>query len=656
MEIYSYLFDIVVIFGAALAVMAVCRHLRIPPVVSLLLTGCLAGPYGAKLVRNPAHVEVFAELGIVFLLFEIGLELSFGRLRSLGRFFLIGGGFQAAGTVLAAMLVVWLAGCGVRVALFWGLVLCLSSTAIVLRLYSDRSEVDAPHGAIATGILLFQDILLVPCLLIVPLLGNATAAVSIPQLLLRFAGGLVVLTAAFAVGRWLVPRALHYIAATRIHELFVIGALFLCLGTALATQALGFSLALGAFLAGVLIAESDYHFQVVAETIPFREVFNSLFFISIGMLLRPSVVMGHAGQVALAVAAIMLLKGLVLFATVRLLSFPPRVAVMVALGLCQIGEFSFVLLQAGKASGVADEWLYQLAIASAIITMALTPVLIRYAPAIAAWLYRSGGAEPADVSAGPNQHVIVVGFGLAGYHLARVLKEASIPYVVVEMNGATVKKAKLEGEPIFFGDASRESILAHCGVCAARVIVFVISDPLLLRRGVRLARQMNPDVFIIVRTRRQTEIAELRACGADEVVSEEFETSIEIFTNVLTRLRIPGNIIRTQTRLLRVDDYTMLRSSAPAGRMLESVTRALNIGTTDTFLLSATSIAVGQTIQEMDLRRRTGVSIIALVRNDVPQTNPVPETRITAGDVLVLFGSHAQVDAAFAFLGQEKTG
>jgi CPA2 family monovalent cation:H+ antiporter-2 len=240
--------------------------------------------------------------------------------------------------------------------------------------------------------------------------------------------------------------------------------------------------------------------------------------------------------------------------------------------------------------------------------------------------------------------------------LARVLKEASIPYVVVEMNGATVKKAKLAGEPIFYGDASRESILDHCGIRAARVIVFVISDPLLLRRGVRLARQLNPGIFIIVRTRRQAEIAELRSCGADEVVSEEFETSIEIFTNVLTRLRIPGNLIRTQTNLLRHDDYTMLRSPAPAGRVLEDLARALSIGTTDTFLLGARSMAVGQTIQELDLRRRTGVSIIALVRHDVPQTNPIPETRFAAGDVLVLFGSHAQVDAAFAFLEQEKTG
>ncbi|MBN1129687.1 MAG: cation:proton antiporter [Chitinispirillaceae bacterium] len=650
MELNFFLRDIVVIFGAALLVSTACRLLKIPAIVGLLLTGCLVGPFGAGLIHQPMHVETIAELGVVFLLFEIGLELSIKRLKRIGRIFFGGGLMQAAGTIIIAMGTEMLFGLPLLQALFFGMVLSLSSTAIVLRLYNDNREMETPHGGIALGILLFQDLLIVPFLLIVPLLGGSHESITL-QFFLRFLAACAIISLTFTVSRYVVPRVLHFLANTRARELLVIGSLFLCLGTALVTQRLGFSLALGAFLAGVLISESDYRHQVLAETMPFRDVFTSMFFISIGMLLRLDFVLANPAVILLAVVLIFTLKGTALFATVRFLSFPAQVAVTVAMGLSQIGEFAFVLLQQGKVYGVVDAWAYQLGISSSIVTMLLTPLFIWAAPHLAR---RTGNAvaEPLlETGRGiPSGHVIIVGFGLAGRHLARVLNVSGVPYVILELNGSTVKEAKKQGEPILYGDASRPAILQQCAIGTARFVVFVISDTGAMQRGARLARQMNPSVFIIARARMQADIEELRRNGADEVVSAEFETSIEIFTNLLTRLGVPGNIIRSQTRLLRHDDYTMLRSVSTGTGLSKELHRVLSMGTTETFLVTSSMYAAGKSIMVIDLRKRTGATIIALVRSDKPFTNPGPETVVADGDVLVLVGSHVQIDAAFAYL------
>jgi CPA2 family monovalent cation:H+ antiporter-2 len=339
---------------------------------------------------------------------------------------------------------------------------------------------------------------------------------------------------------------------------------------------------------------------------------------------------------------------------VRALLFPHRIAVIVALGLCQIGEFSFVLIQIGKMYHVIDAATYQIIIAASILTMALTPLFINLAPRVGRKVDFREDREGKSVSGQLRDHVIIVGYGLAGRHLARVLKAAGLSYIILELNGTTVRRAKLLGEPILFGDASRLSILDRCGIHSAHTIVFVISDPLAVRQGVKLARHTNPKIFIIARARMMTEIEELRTAGADDVVSEEFETSIEIFTSVLTRLRVPGNIIRSQTALLRTNNYSIMRSPAPLAYLSENITRALSLGTIDNFLVTNGMKVAGMTIAELDLRRATGAMILALVRDDIPQTNPMPETRIAANDILVLVGSHSQMESAFHYLEQNS--
>ena len=555
----SYLTDIVVLFGTAVAVLAASSWLRVPPVVGFLLTGMVVGPYGLGWISDPHRVEEFAVFGVVFLLFVIGLELSPERLRSLGRVIGVGGVIQALGTLVLTVAISLGLGFSWPQAVFFGFVLALSSTAIVLKLYADRLEMETPHGQVSLGILLFQDLLIVPFLLVVPLLGGGLDTEP-GSLFVRFGLGLLAVGAAFVVGRFVLPRFLHLLVRTRIRELFVIGALFACLGMAWVTETLGFSLVLGAFLAGILIGESEYHVQVAAETTPFRDVFNSMFFISIGMLLRLDFAWANLGLVLALGVGIIVLKTVVALVAVAALRYPLRTCFLAAVGLAQIGEFSFVLVQTGDAAGLLDERLYQLAIASAVLTMGLTPLLVALGPRMAAALHRirvlTGlfpAPEPELDDPKIEGHTVVVGYGLGGRHLARVLRSARWPYLVVELNGNVVRPARAAGEPILYGDVTRREVLETCRVSKAQVVVFAISDARAARHGVRLVRQMNPDAYILARVRLHSEIEELRDCGADEVISLEFESSIEIVTRVLDRLHVPRNLILISMDTVRAD-------------------------------------------------------------------------------------------------------
>jgi CPA2 family monovalent cation:H+ antiporter-2 len=651
-----FLTDVVVLFASAVAVIVLSHRLRIPPVIGFLLTGILVGPYGLGLVESSENVEVFAELGVVFLLFVIGLELSVDRLRRLSRVLLVGGPLQAGLTIAVVMLIVLLAGQSTAQALYFGFVVALSSTAIVLKIYTDRRELEAPHGKLVMGILLFQDFLIVPLLLIVPVLAG-TAGGSASAVALRFATGLAVLAVVFLVGRFVLGHLLHMVVRTRIRELLVIGSLFACLGAALITEQLGFSLALGAFLAGILIAESDYRFQVMAETSPFRDVFNSIFFISVGMLLDVVFVGQHLLTVLGLGLGITIVKLGVVIAVVRLMRYPPRPALLTGLALAQIGEFSFVLIRAGYANELLGMEAYQLAIATSVLTMGAAPLLIALGPRIRPrWGSESLAAqarEAAADAASRGGHVVLVGYGLNGRHLARVLRDANIPFCVIELNADIVREGLARGDSVVFGDATRQTILHEAGITRAGVAVFAVSDPTALRASVNLSRRMNPDLHIIARTRQLAEIEELQECGANEVIAEEFETSIEIVTTVLTRLHVPRNIIRTQAKLLRDDGYQALRTQTMTPEATDRLMEVLAAGTTDVFRLPGGHPLVGHSIRDSELRHKTGASIIAVVRGETSHANPPPEMVLEGGDTLVLVGNHAQIDEAFQLLGDD---
>lgn len=652
MTIHDFLLQSVTVLTAAVAVILVSAKLKIPSVVGFLLTGILIGPSGLQLVGDPEQVELFAEIGVVFLLFSIGLEFSLERLRQIRRFFFLGGSLQGALTLAGIVLLALLFGFELRGGIFFGFLVVLSSTAVVLKLYADRRELDAPQGKVLIGILLFQDFLIVPMIVLTPVLAGAVEAGPL-AIAGRFLGSLLVVGLVFVVARYGMPRLLDQLVRTGIREVLVLAALAVCLGMALLTEALDFSLALGAFIAGIIISESEYSHQVVAEVVPFRDVFNSLFFISVGMLLDLPFALAHLLPVLALAGAILAVKAGAAAGAVALLGFPSRIVTLVALGLAQVGEFSFVLLAVGQRNGLVDRGLFQTFIAASILTLLATPVLVGLAPRLAAGLARGKGPaeEPAKEL---RNHVVVVGFGVNGRNLARVLKSAQVRYRVIELDAALFRQGMRDGEPILYGDSTRREILEHAGVPTAGTVVFGISDLEAVRRAIPLARELNPGVYILVRTRLVDEIEDLLRRGADEVVAQELETSIEIFTRVLERYHVPRNVVRAETRLLRAEGYRMMRSPAETGRLSAALVDALAAGTTDVFRLDAGSPAAGKSLLEIDLRRETGVSLLAVARNGVSYPNPKADFRLEAGDDLVLMGSHQEIEQAFDLLGGDQ--
>lgn len=655
MELEHLLRESVVLLGSAVAVLLVASRLRLPPVVALLLTGLLIGPSGLGWIASTEEVEVFAEIGVVLLLFVIGLELSLARLKELRRPFLLGGSVQAAATAALAAGAALALGQGAGRAVFLGFVVALSSTAIVLKLYGDRQETDTPHGRVVLGILLFQDFLIVPMIVLTPVLGGEAGA-GPAELAVRFGGSLLAIGAVVIVSRKVAPALFDRIARTRIRETFVLGSLGICLGLAWVTHALGFSLALGAFIAGLLVSETEYSHQAIADVAPFRDLFASIFFVSVGMLVDLRFAAAHLPAILGLAAGVLVLKALVAGGAVAALGLPARTRILVGLGLAQVGEFSFLLMEVGRLHGLLAGETYQVLLGAVVLTMLATPLLVVAAPRAAeAWLRLRGAAAAAGLedrtAPGIQDHVIVVGFGAGGRLLARVLREAHIAYVVVEMNSETVKRSRREGEPIFYGDASRPEVLLHAGIARARVVVFAISDAAALRRAVRAARGLAPGAEIVVRTRRIDEIEELRALGAQEIVAEEFETAIEIFTAVLERYHVPRNVVRAQIRLLRGEGYRMLRAPGRGAAVSAAVLDALEAGTTDIFRIEPGSPVAGRSLRDLDLRHETGATVLAVVRGETPHPNPAPDTVLETGDDLVLVGSHAQIDRAFDLLG-----
>ncbi len=653
--------ELVIVLAASLVVIFLSQKLRLPAVVGFLLTGVLIGPGGLSLVKNSGTIDVLAEIGVVMLLFTIGLEFEPTLLKRIRRNFLIGGGLQVALTTAAGVAVLSLLGIPLAESVFYGLLVSLSSTAVVLKILADRGETDSPQGRIALGILIFQDLAVVPMIALVPVLANVRS-VSLGKIGLRFGLSAAAVGAAFVAARFLLPRLLRLVVRTRIREAFAIASLFICLGMALLTSALGLSLALGAFLAGVVLAESEFAPQVVSDILPFKNVFNSLFFISVGLLLDTGAVWKFKFTVLALVVSILFLKSAIVVLTAGLLGYGSRVALTVGPALAQVGEFSFVLAGVGRANGFLAGDIYQAFIASSILTILATPLLIQAAPALAgrserrlSWKKRivepegKRGREFAD-------HVVIAGYGLNGKNLAHVLREAGIDYVILELNPETVRTASAAGETVIFGDVSSRTILREARVDKAKTIVFAISDPKTTRRGIRAAREMSPDLQIIVRTRYAVDIDDLQSLGADDVIPEEFETSIEIFTRVLDKYHVPRNLIEAQVKVVRGECYGLLRDACSAIRpTAERIADLLAAGTAETFFVRPGTRPAGRTLGELDLRGRTGATVIAVVRGEDSFAGPGADFRIEEQDTLVLAANHRDIDRAVRFLEGESS-
>jgi len=642
---------LVLLVAVAIPVVAVAQRLRVPTVAGFLVTGLLIGPHAVGVVRDAEEVAGLAEIGVLLLLFTIGLELSLSRVIRMGRPVLQGGLLQVVGTTALGGLLAAAGGLEVSRAVFFGTLLALSSTALVLKLYADRGELDMPHGRIAVAILLFQDLCVVPLMLLAPVLGGVAAGWGA---VLRATGvSLLVVGLLVAGGRFAVPWALERVVGIRNREVFTLTIVFLGLGSAYVTARFGLSLALGAFIAGLVVSESDYGLQALSDILPFRDTFTGIFFISVGMLVDPAFVAERLGVVLGLTAAVILLKTLVAAGAARSLGRSVQVSLMSGLGLAQVGEFSFVLASVGIASGLLTDDTYQIFLSISVLSMLATPALIAGAPAIAERFARWTRQPPVQLTTREfrtvsvlRDHVVIAGYGLNGRNLARVLKAANIPYVILEQNGQAVRRARLEREPIIFGDATRHDVLEHVGLQRARVLVFAISAPADTRRGVAVARQLSPAVRIIVRTRWVAEMEELVRLGADHVIPEEFETSIEIFSRVLRLYGVPANLIEREVHAVRGEEYEVLRGLALPDLRLESL-KHLGLHTAvETVQIEPGAKAIGESPVSLSLRRTTGATVVAAIRDDRTYHAPDPDFRFEAGDVVVFAGSADALAAA----------
>ncbi len=642
MESSTGLIEVVVLLALAAAALATTEWLRLPSIVGFLVIGAVAGPGGLGLVADPERVRSLAEFGVVFLLFEIGLELPLERLRTLWKPVFLGGGFQV-GISLGA--VAWSAhatGMSWPTSLVLGAAVSMSSTAIVLRLLADEGQIDAPGGQLAVAVLLLQDLAIVPILLLVPLLaGEARDVTDFGITIGRMSLALAVV--GFSVW-FVVPRLLDRVAQSRSGELFSFFAILIVLGSAWVAEELGLTLAVGAFLAGMAASASPYANQLFSEVVPLRGVLLGIFFTAVGMFFTPDQVLDAPAQLLSDVLLIMVGKFLVVVAAATLvLRRPLRVGLETGLALCQVGEFSFVLLAVAAEAGLIAPLLSQRFVAASVVTLLISPFLIRYAPALSGWiserLDHPGVALPESDASDDDarRRVVVIGFGPAGQTLIRVLRSLEVPFVAVDANPNSALAAKGGGDPILYGDATRPQVLKHLRVEEARLVAVAISDPLATRRIVSRVRSMAPSTPILARTRYVREVDRLSAAGASVVVAEEFEGSIELVARALEIFEIPMGAIVRFTEALREEGYGAIRASAALP--IDPWVMELLDHTDTEWVEVPVGVSGGPTLGELDVRARTGSNVLVVERGVHSFANPAPDFGLQGGDRLLVLGS-----------------
>lgn len=648
-----FLKQTVLIFGSALLVAWLFRVLRAPAIIGFLFTGLLIGPSGVGLI--PANdVAQFAEIGLLLLLFTVGLELTPETLFRSGPQIVIASLIQMFATIGATAVAIKLGySAGAVAAVLIGIAVALSSTAIVLKQLADLRQTDSPSGAIITAILLVQDIFIIMVMMTKPMFAAASTA-SLGAVATRGLLAITGLIATTLIIRRVLSPLLRWLVGPGARELVTLLAVFMACAGAYCAELVGWSGALGACIAGLLLAETDLRHQLFADILPFRDVFNALFFISMGMLVDLPAVAPHLPFIAGAIVGVIFAKAAIAAFAVRIAGWPLRLAIQVGLGLCTISEFSYIVArEAAELEIISQNWvkvLLAVTVGTMLLGATLVPISDRIASALSRFAKPGKPIPPSPDAEAALHHVIIVGYGLNGHNLATVLRETRVPFCVIEMNRYLADRARIEGCRVVVGDAAQSTILEHAGLHDARALVIAIDDQHATRLIVAQAHHARSDLFILARTRYLSELDTLYKLGARVVIPEEFETSIEIFAHVLKEFGIPDNIIENQILMVRSGRYGMLRGSPTTARQRSEILQMLDATATQTFLIPTDSPAHGRSMKDLDLRAKSGATVIAIVRSGKPLTNPSPDTHMQHGDVLVLVGSHAQLDTAKALL------
>ncbi len=623
---HGVLLELVVVMAGAVVAALLLRKLRLPPVVGFILVGILVGPGGLRLITNRHTIEVVAEVGVMLLLFTVGLKIKLGDLWRMKGTVFGSGTLQVVATGAAAAGVALALGRPPVEAVVWGMVVSLSSTALVMFLLEGSGQTSSPLGQGMIGVLLLQDLAVIPMMLALPLLaGQQGDAGAVAWFLLR-ALGVIALTVVGA--RVVFPALAARVVAAGSRELFTLTTVLVAVGTALVFGQFGLSMALGAFLAGMVVSESEFVSRMVDDVTPLRDVFNSVFFVSLGMLVDPGVWASRPlvtlGLLAAVVVGKALLASLAVWPVVR----DPRLAAAVGIGLGQIGEFSVVVSAEAIRLGIPDQANQELFLAIAVPTMILTPGLTAISRRIADCC-RSGAA-----GVNLDDHLVIIGYGVNGRNVHKALRLLEVPHVVVDLNPHTVRELEESGEPAVYGDAGQEAVLRAAGVHRARGVIVAIPDASATREVVAASRRLAPKVTIIARTRYVREVKPLESLGADQVIPEEFETSLELVGRVMEIYGAPSAVILEEKMMLRQQHYGVLRSGDHASELHELLPLGERLRLVEVEVAAGSS-AAGRTLRELDLRGKTGATVLAVHGDDRVRTNPSPDTALVAGHRLV---------------------
>lgn len=654
--------NLVLVFLVAGAVLHLFHRLKIPSIVGLLVAGVVIGPHGLGVLSDRDQIEVLADIGVVLLMFSIGLDFTRERLGEL----LYAAGIGMAEIVFCIFVTTLLAVAFVdrwAEAVFLGFLVSHTSSTLMLKLFLDRGELTSPPVRLGLGISITQDLSVVVMLLAVPIMaGGHVVLIDLGMTLLRVLGVLVV---AVVLSRWIIPLWMEHVIRSRSRELFLIFLIVVCLGTAWTTMVVGLSMGLGAFLAGIAIAETGYGHHTLSEIAPFRDLLISIFFISLGMLIDVAEIAQVAWVAALLLVGVVAIKFLSGLVPILIWGYPLAVATTVGTAIAQIGEFSFVLGHTGHQAGLIREDLYALFLLVAVASMVASPFLVAASPRIASGLANVPGLRRLQTRATrpPSEepplagHVLIAGFGLNGRNLATALETFGFPYAVLELNPDTVQAARRSGVPVFFGDCSRPDVLRKLHIDTARALVLAISDPQATRQAVQVARHESPKLNIIVRTKYMNEIDVLRDLGANEVIAEEFETSLEVLALTLRIYETPSASIDRILASFRSNAYRALRAELASSERQQFLDSLLSEIEFETYRVGADAPVVGRALHEIDLRARTGATLLAVQRGSRLTTVPAVDFRFEADDLLVLAGNSRQIaDALRLFAGTAKDG
>lgn len=653
---FSVLAHVDVILGFAILILTIFYKFEVPPVLGFLVTGMLIGPHGLGILDSGQNMELNAELGIVFLLFTIGVDLSLKELWKMKKAVMVGGTLQLLFTTTLALIVCTWLGFGSATSVFIGFLISLSSTAIVLKVLQDRNEVYTPHGKTSLAILIFQDLAIVPLILITPMLAGSSVSFegALPNIF--FKGSLIILVFILSA-RFLVPWIFYHVGKTGSKQLFFVSVVFICLSAAVFTSSIGLSLALGAFLAGIVISGSQYSQQAMGNILPLKDMFMSFFFVSVGMLLDIGYLFAHLPLLILATITLIVIKIIAGVGVTFLLGSPLRTNLLTGLALAQVGEFSFVLSRLGMEYSLLTEETYQAFLAVSILTMGVTPFVINasYRPVdfivrkasstafgmkLVQGIYSESLEAEEQTEPQMKDHLIIAGFGFSGKTVSKAAKTAGIPYIILETNPETVQQEKAKGENIHYGDASFEAVLEHAGIRSARVLVTGISDASATRKIVKVAKELNPSICVIAKVHELQEMKRLNTLGADEIIPEEYETSVEIFVRLLEKYLVPREDIEKMVNDVRANGYRRLRKLAvdtavDSGFSIKDGLPGIDI---QVLKVGRGSAFDGKTLADLEFRKKHGVTVLSVRRRSDMFSTPAGDFLLQANDACILLG------------------